>query len=957
MMAQFGAKASSDEPLPEVGDGIPSTDKEDKTHAAPAETGEVPEPSDQGSSAGSDAAGSAAEGSDPNEVQTATAEELAAVHQLRRAMVACGHRQVAVYGLVNGRCGCGHADCGKVAKHPRGKGWQEGARENPPRCITEGPRPGQLNTGLLCDGLRVIDIDVEDRLLVNQLLGVVAAMLGLSPDKPMPMRFRSNSARCALLFRASSGEPHKKQIACVHGGVEVLGHGNQCVVQRTHASGVPLQWKGGSPWETRLEELPEISEEQVTALLGTFAPLLGGLKRPARDAGGGPRHHGGVGGDGFSFATLDLNTMSEAKAEKLRARLEGNLRSKVKAVADAEDAKHGGEGRNNALNDAAFSIAQLTAHYSGWSTEARVRELLHAACVTNRYIDNKGEYAFEATFRSGWTAGLADPQPLLNRIKPGSAGDGGARMDNGKDGDMGGDESAKAGGASGKAGGGEEKPGGATTNGSSEDWPPLDLSLLEEDEIPTPHLRDTGLPPSITSLARDIAGATLSPDYTLATIMTSAAGLIGFSRVAHIPHSTWHRHASIYTCLVGVPSSTKTASGRDIINIVAKLDAEALKANEPLVARWKADDEADKAAHDAWRDSLRQYEKKRRDGAPSGPPPDQPGRTLSETPPSPPRLMVSNVTMQRLVALLRDNPMGLILVRDEIEAFFGDMGRYGGSGADRGDYLTLWVGIKLTFDRVKEGGLAITVPQPALSLLGGAQPDKLRDGLLNETDDGMFSRFDFIWPVPPPVGSLFDAREAAAGLASLETVFRRLMAMRMEPEPVPLPLTREGAVFFDDLQQELTKQARVEDGLMAGWLGKGPLKVLSYALVIEHLVHGIVGVPLPTAVSLNAIEAAASYLRNYLQPMALKTIWLTGSDQKRGLAIMVAAAIQRGATPFEGETFSERELYQTAGFRQLRDEDTRNAVMNSLVRGGFIRRLKTGTRAVAWHINPRARPA
>ena len=153
---------------------------------------------------------------------------------------------------------------------------------------------------------------------------------------------------------------------------------------------------------------------------------------------------------------------------------------------------------------------------------------------------------------------------------------------------------------------------------------------------------------------------------------------------------------------------------------------------------------------------------------------------------------------------------------------------------------------------------------------------------------------------------LFDARKAAAGLASLEAVFRGLMAIRMEPEPVQLPLTPEAAVFFDGLQQELTKQARVEDGLMAGWLGKGPLKVLSYALVIEHLVHGIERAPLPTAVSLSAIEAAASYLRGYLQPMALKTIWLTGSDQKRGLAVKVAATIQEGEPP-------QREDLQRAG--------------------------------------------
>jgi hypothetical protein len=472
-----------------------------------------------------------------------------------------------------------------------------------------------------------------------------------------------------------------------------------------------------------------------------------------------------------------------------------------------------------------------------------LHDQLEAAYKRNRYIDEDGWKQFEDDWESVMAWGEADG-PFFPEDRERWSMTGEAR--------------ARAG-------------AGAKTEEPSEEWPPLDMTLLEEDEIPTPHLRDAGLPPSITSLARDIAGATLSPDYTLAAIMTSAAGLIGVSREAHIPHSTWHRHASIYTCLVGVPSSTKTASGRDIINIVTKLDAETLKANEPKVAHWKADDEAAKATHDAWRDKLRRYEKGRRGGISEGSPPAPPIRTLSETPPPPPRLMVSDVTMQRLVALLRDNPKGLVLVRDEIEAFFGDMGRYSGSGADRGDYLTLWAGTKLTIDRVKEGGLAITVPRPALSLLGGGQPDKLRAGLLNETDDGMFSRFDFIWPVPPPVGSLFDARKAAAGLASLETVFRRLMAMRMETESVLLPLTLEAAVSFDGLQQELTRRARTEDGLMAGWLGKGPLKVLSYALVIEHLVRVIEGEKLPTSISLDAVEVAASYLWNYLTPMALKT--------------------------------------------------------------------------------------
>ena len=261
----------------------------------------------------------------------------------------------------------------------------------------------------------------------------------------------------------------------------------------------------------------------------------------------------------------------------------------------------------------------------------------------------------------------------------------------GEDSDMGGDGSAKAGRRFRQGPvAAKRRPadGGAKTDGSSEDGRRSISRCWKRMNIPTPHLRDAGLPPSITSLARDIAGATL-----VTRLYPGGDHDIGhradrFRRVAYIPHSTWHRHASHYICLVGVPSSTKTASGRDIINILAKLDAETMKANEPKVAKWKADDEAHKAAHDAWRDNLRHYEKGagRRTWRPASGPAI---RTLSETPPTAPRLMVSNVTMQRLVALLRDNPKGLVLVRDEIQAFLGDMGRYGGSGADRADYLTL----------------------------------------------------------------------------------------------------------------------------------------------------------------------------------------------------------------------------------------------------------------------------
>lgn len=73
----------------------------------------------------------------------------------------------------------------------------------------------------------------------------------------------------------------------------------------------------------------------------------------------------------------------------------------------ADRLAHETAGRNSALNSAAFQLGMLGAH--GLLDEQEAHDALREACITNGGIAEwaGGERSFEATFNSGWTAGLA----------------------------------------------------------------------------------------------------------------------------------------------------------------------------------------------------------------------------------------------------------------------------------------------------------------------------------------------------------------------------------------------------------------------------------------------------------------------------------------------------------------------------------------------------------------------
>jgi len=183
------------------------------------------------------------------------------VAALRAQLYDAGFRPVAVYNPdVPGP---------SPGKRPFGEGWQINARLDPPLAAIEYPRADALNTGILCDGLRAIDLDIDNPTLAQRCRAIAIQMFGEAP-----IRSRRGSPRCLLVYRASAGQPHKQTISGRLGKIEVLGHGQQFVAFGRHHEGADLEWFPEPLGHEMLSSLPAISEEQVAGYLTACAPII-----------------------------------------------------------------------------------------------------------------------------------------------------------------------------------------------------------------------------------------------------------------------------------------------------------------------------------------------------------------------------------------------------------------------------------------------------------------------------------------------------------------------------------------------------------------------------------------------------------------------------------------------------------------------------------------------------------
>ncbi len=269
-----------------------------------------------------------------------------------------------------------------------------------------------------------------------------------------------------------------------------------------------------------------------------------------------------------------------------------------------------------------------------------------------------------------------------------------------------------------------------------EAWPePQDLAALE---APLPPWKRGLLPPALEDLAGALGGQLLvEPTAPAVAMLAAVSAVLGYRKVVVAPepdNPSWEEVPVLWVALIGPPGSGKTPIIRGATRPLWSIEHELAEANRRDWEVYEVD--------------LEQWQAAKRGE-----------RGEKPKPPTPRRLVVSDITPEKLGVILEANPAVLVHV-DELKGLIQSWRRED-RAVGRAFFMSAYHGNSSVIDRVMRGTLYLERPQVAI--LGGIQPGPwhqvVRGGLSRGEDaDGLLQRFtpvvlDPLPPVrePPPV--------------------------------------------------------------------------------------------------------------------------------------------------------------------------------------------------------------
>ncbi len=193
-------------------------------------------------------------------------------------------------------------------------------------------------------------------------------------------------------------------------------------------------------------------------------------------------------------------------------------------------------------------------------------------------------------------------------------------------------------------------------------------------------------------------------------------------------------------------------------------------------------------------------------------------RELEDIQVSEKRYKTNDATIEKIGALLLENPKGILIFRDELSGWLRSLQKSGREG-DREFFLEAWNGYgSYTIDRIGRGTLHI--PALCLSIFGGLQPGKLDSYIsqalyAGEGDDGLLQRFQLL--VYPETMKTWRNVDRKANMESQKTVtelFQKLSTLGVKEENENMPGLRfstNAQTVFNTWREALEIRLRKEE--------------------------------------------------------------------------------------------------------------------------------------------------
>ena len=322
------------------------------------------------------------------------------------------------------------------------------------------------------------------------------------------------------------------------------------------------------------------------------------------------------------------------------------------------------------------------------------------------------------------------------------------------------------------------------------------------------------LPDTLAPWVRDIAERLqCPPDFVAVAAMVALAVVVG-RKVAIRPkrHDTWAVIANLWALVIGRPGIMKTPAIEATFGPLDRLMARALEEHDQAMQRFEADKMAAKLRAEAREKKARERLKNNHDA--------NLGDLLTPSTIEAPtlrRYRTNDTSTASLGELLRQNPNGMLVYRDELVSLLKGLDKED-QAEGRGFYLTGWNGDSpYTLDRIGRG-LYLHIPALCISLLGGTQPGRLaeytgqaiRGGA---ADDGLIQRFGLmVWPDPVATWRNVDRPPDHTAERVAYAVFDRLDRLdpasigaqqdrNLDGHPIGLPYLRFSAEALSHFQE------------------------------------------------------------------------------------------------------------------------------------------------------------
>jgi hypothetical protein len=439
-------------------------------------------------------------------------------------------------------------------------------------------------------------------------------------------------------------------------------------------------------------------------------------------------------------------------------------------------------------------------------------------------------------------------------------------------------------------------------------------------------------PAVVTDLARDVAlrmgvDPTVPCTAALGSLCAVTDDRVQLQVKAY--DTNWKESPRLWLANVADPSAKKTPGHTEPLSQVYKIQS-----------AWSEDYREEAKQHEL-ESEIYSKEKTAYAKDPDGKPPIKPEPVVWR------RLLISDATVEGVARILEPNPRGLLNYQDELSGWFGSMDAYRKSGVskDRGDWLKAYNGGPNIIDRA---GHNLHVPNWSVSIIGGIQPDKMRDIAKNLDDDGLIQRFLFMPARPAERGSDRPANAKAA--QSWLNTLNHLTAIE---GPMTVQLSNEAQVIIDDAREKLYylgKNPMYSKGLQTA-LQKAEGQLARLTLLFHMAIQPQQADKIVTG---DTAQKAADAVLRYFVPCSM---WFhdnfLGESKDRKVTLKVAAWIL-----IEGiEETTPRDIYRNV--RDLRGQDNRRILFGIMEQLEFASWVSVaeyrGREPARWVVNPKVR--